>query len=79
MSRTISQPPLSMPAQGLGKTPSRDNAKGLSEETTIYTETRMLQDQTGRLRNSSRVPFYSLFLLIPKTLSLSHLLTSALT
>ena len=32
------------------KLPSRANANGLSEETNIYTETRMLQDQTGRLR-----------------------------
>lgn len=32
------------------KLPSRGNANGLSEETNIYTETRMLQDQTGRLR-----------------------------
>jgi len=30
--------------------PSRANPNGLSEEMTIYTETRMLQDQTGRLR-----------------------------
>lgn len=30
--------------------PSRNNTNGLSEETNIYTETRMLQDQTGRLR-----------------------------
>ncbi|KAK3380179.1 fungal-specific transcription factor domain-containing protein [Lasiosphaeria ovina] len=29
--------------------PVRSNANGQSEETTIYTETRMLQDQTGRL------------------------------
>lgn len=34
----------------LRKLPSCSNAGGLSEETTIYTETRMLQDQTGRLR-----------------------------
>lgn len=32
------------------KFPSRSNANGLSVETNIYTETRMLQDQTGRLR-----------------------------
>lgn len=32
------------------KLPSRSNANGLPEETNIYTETRMLQDQTGRLR-----------------------------
>ncbi|KAL2181787.1 fungal-specific transcription factor domain-containing protein [Thermothelomyces heterothallicus CBS 202.75] len=53
-----SQPPLSMPAQdhtrqgflrNPKKTSSRNNAKGLPEETSIYTETRMLQDQTGRL------------------------------
>ncbi|KAK4123943.1 hypothetical protein N657DRAFT_572891 [Parathielavia appendiculata] len=35
--------------QSLRKLPSRGNANGLSEETNIYTETRMLQDQTGRL------------------------------
>ncbi|KAK4106770.1 hypothetical protein N658DRAFT_415070 [Parathielavia hyrcaniae] len=35
--------------RGLRKLPSRGNANGLSEETNIYTETRMLQDQTGRL------------------------------
>ncbi|KAL2019666.1 hypothetical protein VTK56DRAFT_9285 [Thermocarpiscus australiensis] len=33
----------------LKKLPTRTNANGLSEETNIYTETRMLQDQTGRL------------------------------
>lgn len=32
------------------KLPNRNNANGLSDETNIYTETRMLQDQTGRLR-----------------------------
>jgi hypothetical protein len=32
------------------KLPSRNHANGLSEETNIYTETRMLQDQAGRLR-----------------------------
>jgi hypothetical protein len=51
--------PLSFPIPDLGrqgslhhnfkKLPSRNNANGLSEETNIYTETRMLQDQTGRL------------------------------
>jgi hypothetical protein len=35
---------------GFKKLPSRNNANGLSEETNIYTETRMLQDQAGRLR-----------------------------
>jgi len=58
MSGMTSQPPLSVPApdhvrQGsfhnFKRLPSRNNAKGLSEETNIYTETRMLQDQTGRL------------------------------
>lgn len=52
-------PPLSVPApdharpgpfHGFKKLPSRNTANGLSEETNIYTETRMLQDQTGRLR-----------------------------
>ncbi|KAK4043233.1 fungal-specific transcription factor domain-containing protein [Parachaetomium inaequale] len=58
MSGMTAQLPLSMPApdhvrQGsfhsFKKLPSRNNANGLSEETNIYTETRMLQDQTGRL------------------------------
>ena len=52
-------PPLSVPGpdharqgpfHGFKKLPSRNTANGLSEETNIYTETRMLQDQTGRLR-----------------------------
>jgi hypothetical protein len=34
----------------------RDNMHGQAEEATIYTETRMLQDQTGRLRGFSRCP-----------------------
>ena len=59
MSGMTAQLPLSMPVpdhvrQGsfhsFKKLPSRNNANGLSEETNIYTETRMLQDQTGRLR-----------------------------
>ncbi|KAL1843814.1 hypothetical protein VTJ49DRAFT_7524 [Mycothermus thermophilus] len=37
------------PLRDFTKLPNRHNAKGLSEETNIYTETRMLQDQTGRL------------------------------
>ncbi|KAL2128600.1 hypothetical protein VTI74DRAFT_8951 [Chaetomium olivicolor] len=37
------------PFHNFKKLPSRSNANGLSEETNIYTETRMLQDQTGRL------------------------------
>ncbi|KAL2164623.1 hypothetical protein VTH06DRAFT_3840 [Thermothelomyces fergusii] len=49
MSRMTSQPPLSIPAHDLRKIQGRNNAKWLPEETTIYTETRMLQDQTGRL------------------------------
>ncbi|KAK4243766.1 fungal-specific transcription factor domain-containing protein [Corynascus novoguineensis] len=58
ISGMTSQTPLSMPApvhvrQGsihdFKRLPSRNNVKGLSEETNIYTETRMLQDQTGRL------------------------------
>jgi hypothetical protein len=32
------------------KLPSRNHSNGLSEETNIYTATRMLQDQAGRLR-----------------------------
>jgi hypothetical protein len=40
--------------ENFGKLPNRSNANGLSEETNIYTETRMLQDQTGRLRRCSR-------------------------
>lgn len=52
-------PPPSLPAQEhvrhvslhhVKKIPARNNINGLSEETNIYTETRMLQDQTGRLR-----------------------------
>jgi len=59
ISGVTTQPPmsLSIPDHGrqgsfhhLRKLPSRNNANGLSEETNIYTETRMLQDQTGRLR-----------------------------
>ncbi|KAK4157989.1 fungal-specific transcription factor domain-containing protein [Chaetomidium leptoderma] len=55
---TAPQLPLSMPVpdhvrQGsfhnFRRLPSRNHANGLSEETNIYTETRMLQDQTGRL------------------------------
>jgi hypothetical protein len=51
------QLPLSVPDQArrtpfhnFKKLPSRSNANSLSVETNIYTETRMLQDQTGRLR-----------------------------
>ena len=58
---TTSPPPLGLAAaqeqqsrqgslQGFKKLPSRNNANGAAEETNIYTETRMLQDQTGRLR-----------------------------
>jgi hypothetical protein len=57
---TATQPPAPIPLapdharqapfHGLKKLPSRKHANGLSEETNIYTETRMLQDQTGRLR-----------------------------
>ncbi len=36
--------------QGFKKLPSRGTVNGVAEETNIYTETRMLQDQTGRLR-----------------------------
>ncbi|KAK4238151.1 fungal-specific transcription factor domain-containing protein [Achaetomium macrosporum] len=50
------QLPLSVPEHArqssfhtFRKLPNRSNANGLSEETNIYTETRMLQDQTGRL------------------------------
>ncbi|AEO69412.1 uncharacterized protein THITE_2119785 [Thermothielavioides terrestris NRRL 8126] len=50
------QLPLSVPDQArrtpfhnFKKLPSRSNANSLSVETNIYTETRMLQDQTGRL------------------------------
>jgi hypothetical protein len=59
MSGMAAQLPLSMPVpdhvrqpsfHSFKKLPSRSNANGLSEETNIYTETRMLQDQTGRLR-----------------------------
>ncbi len=59
-------PPLPVPApdharhgpfHGFKKLPNRNTANGLSEETNIYTETRMLQDQTGRLR---RLPQCSL-------------------
>ena len=62
MSGMTTQLPISMPApdhvrQGsfhnFKKLPNRNNANGLSEETNIYTETRMLQDQTGRLRRCS--------------------------
>ncbi|KAH6850304.1 fungal-specific transcription factor domain-containing protein [Chaetomium sp. MPI-CAGE-AT-0009] len=58
MSGMTTQLPISMPApdhvrQGSFHTfkrlPNRNHANGLSEETNIYTETRMLQDQTGRL------------------------------
>ncbi|GAB1320642.1 hypothetical protein MFIFM68171_10852 [Madurella fahalii] len=58
MSGVAAPPPPSLPAQehtrhvsfqNLKKLPNRSNANGLSEETNIYTETRMLQDQTGRL------------------------------
>ncbi|KAL2271769.1 hypothetical protein VTJ83DRAFT_1140 [Remersonia thermophila] len=37
------------PLRDFTRLSNRHNAKGLSEETNIYTETRMLQDQTGRL------------------------------
>lgn len=59
MSGMTTQPPISIPVldhvrhgslHNFKKLPSRNNANGLSEETNIYTETRMLQDQTGRLR-----------------------------
>ncbi|KXX76947.1 Filamentous growth regulator 27 [Madurella mycetomatis] len=55
---TTAPPPPSLPAQEhvrhvslhhVKKIPTRNNTNGLSEETNIYTETRMLQDQTGRL------------------------------
>ncbi|EAQ89145.1 hypothetical protein CHGG_05764 [Chaetomium globosum CBS 148.51] len=58
MSGMTTQLPISMPVpdhvrQGsfhnFKRLPNRNNANGLSEETNIYTETRMLQDQTGRL------------------------------
>ncbi|KAH6625023.1 fungal-specific transcription factor domain-containing protein [Chaetomium sp. MPI-SDFR-AT-0129] len=58
MSGMTTQPPISIPVldhvrhgslHNFKKLPSRNNANGLSEETNIYTETRMLQDQTGRL------------------------------
>jgi hypothetical protein len=39
-----------VPFHSLRRLPNRGNGNGLSEETTIYTETRMLQDQTRRLR-----------------------------
>jgi hypothetical protein len=51
---TLPVPALDHARQGslhsFRKLPSRANTNGLSEETNIYTETRMLQDQTGRLR-----------------------------
>jgi hypothetical protein len=65
MSGVTGQLPLPVPAsepfrQGSSHTfrklPSRNNANGLSVETNIYTETRMLQDQIGRLRRYPRCP-----------------------
>ncbi|KAL2258128.1 hypothetical protein VTK26DRAFT_8686 [Humicola hyalothermophila] len=38
-----------IPPHNFKKLPSRSNANGLSEEASIYTWTRLLQDQTGRL------------------------------
>ncbi len=71
---TATQPPLApgppapdpsrqAPFPNVKKLPSRKHANGLSEETNIYTETRMLQDGTGRLREYPAVsPFCDLCL-----------------